>query len=358
MWNTHGPGVRCEKTPRKKGQRTPRAGCCRNKTLADRARERTSSRGADSQAACCSTGTFRGQIKKPFPSAGRPSGRNARRAHRRCAREKEEAPVKRPQEPPRSGIKFSPAFFKRRRGVGAEPQLGLRRGRNACACEKRRRGQRGRLSLHVRRARGVAAWGSSRTAREKEEAPVKRPQEPPRSGEKSFVNLFKGCGVLGQRPNSASAEAETPALAKSAGGDSASRSRRERARCGGPTRREGSPGREDLTSFLRGRSGAALDAVLPAPGVGRKAKILPPKRPSHRFQPGKQSGGLFSRQAKPARTPRGKCCRNKTLEAAREKEQAPVGRTPGPRVAVPGLFAGEKETVPPRGETVRPQCAA
>ena len=38
--------------------------------------------------------------------------------------------------------KFSPAFFKRRRGVGAEPQLGLRRGRNACAYKKRRRGQR------------------------------------------------------------------------------------------------------------------------------------------------------------------------------------------------------------------------
>ena len=95
---------------------------------------------------------------------------------------------------------------------------------------------------------------------------------------KSFRPPFtKGGGALGRSPNSASAEAETPALAKSAGGDSASRSPRDRARCGGPTRREGSPGREDLTSFLRVRSGAALDAVLPAPGVERKTKILSPK---------------------------------------------------------------------------------
>src|SRR5699024_1510287 len=67
------------------------------------------------------------------------------------------------------------------------------------------------------------------------------------------------------------------ARTKSAGGDSASRSPRDRARCGGPTRREGSPGREDLTSFLRGRSGAALAAVLPALFAERNAKILPPK---------------------------------------------------------------------------------
>ena len=139
--NTHGPGVRPEKTRCWKGQRTlphagdRRAGCYRNKTLADRARERGCSRV------------------------------NALKKHRVA------------------GKKFRQPF-------------------------QRLRGSRG-------------------------SAPGRAPQS------------AKPLGV-----------------AKSAGGDSASRSPRDRARCGGPTRREGSPGREDLTSFLHVRSGAALEAVL------------------------------------------------------------------------------------------------
>ena len=127
------------------------------------------------------------------------------------------------RKPREAGSKFSPAFFKRRRGVGAAPQLGLRRGRNT--------------------------WASQ----------------------------------------------------KSAGGDSASRSPRDRARCGGPTRREGSPGQE------------AGCACLP---------------------------------------PRARCYRLGNLAAAREKGAAPVARTPGPRAAVPGLFAGATGTVPLRGKAV------
>ncbi len=72
-----------------------------------------------------------------------------------------------------------------------------------------------------------------------------RPQEPPRSGEKVFARLLqKAAGRWGGAPTRPPQRPKHLPRTRSAGGDSASRSPRDRARCGGPTRREGSPGQE------------------------------------------------------------------------------------------------------------------
>ena len=59
---------------------------------------------------------------------------------------------------------------------------------------------------------------------------------------------------------------------------------------------------------------------------------------------------LLSARLKPGPLPRGKCYRNKTLAAAREKGDAPVGRTHRKCVAQPGLFAGRAGPVFLRGK--------
>ncbi len=149
-----------------------------------------------------------------------------------------------------AGSKFSPAFYKRRRGVGAEPQLGLRRGRNACACKKRRRGQREPVPPGPGALRGTHAPGGV-----------------PRAGGFDMV----------------------PAHEK---------------RC-------------------------SAGSCFASAGRRAASENPPAKKPARRSQPGKQSGGLFSRACGGHAPPcggqaRARCYRLGNLEAAREKGAALV----------------------------------